>query len=122
MSNKDTGFAVQVIAGGLAAGALAFTLGMLAITGVEWISGGRISGGQGTTIGDIVRPPHGPASVHRQSETTQPSVPTTSAPPTSGAPTSSQPPTSGTTTTPSATTTTTSPPASTSQPPLSGTG
>lgn len=34
---------------------LAFALGMAAITGVEWLRGEPLSGGEGTTIGDIVR-------------------------------------------------------------------
>lgn len=34
---------------------LAFVLGMMAVTGVEWVRGEPLSGGDGTTIGDIVR-------------------------------------------------------------------
>ncbi len=41
------------------ASVLAFVLGMLVITGVEWVRGTQLSGGSGTTIGSLVRP--GPA-------------------------------------------------------------
>lgn len=34
---------------------LAFVLGMAVITGVEWLRGEPLSGGEGTTIGDVVR-------------------------------------------------------------------
>ncbi|MPZ84971.1 MAG: hypothetical protein GEV28_33130 [Actinophytocola sp.] len=34
---------------------LAFVLGMTVITGIEWIRGEPLSGGEGTTVGDIVR-------------------------------------------------------------------
>lgn len=34
---------------------LAFVLGMVVITGVEWLRGEPLSGGEGTTIGDVVR-------------------------------------------------------------------
>jgi hypothetical protein len=43
----------------IAATVLAFVLGMLVVTGVEWIRGEPLSGGQGTTIGRIVRAPQG---------------------------------------------------------------
>jgi len=35
---------------------LAFMLGMMAVTGVEWLRGEPLSGGTGTTVGGIVRP------------------------------------------------------------------
>lgn len=38
---------------------LAFVLGMMAVTGVEWLRGEQLSGGEGTTVGGIVR--SGPA-------------------------------------------------------------
>lgn len=34
---------------------LAFALGMMAVTGVEWLRGEPLSGGEGTTVGGIVR-------------------------------------------------------------------
>jgi hypothetical protein len=34
---------------------LAFVLGMMAVTGVEWLRGESLSGGEGTTVGGIVR-------------------------------------------------------------------
>jgi hypothetical protein len=34
---------------------LAFVLGMMAVTGVEWLRGEPLSGGDGTTVGGIVR-------------------------------------------------------------------
>lgn len=34
---------------------LAFALGMVAVTGVEWLRGESLSGGEGTTVGGIVR-------------------------------------------------------------------
>ena len=39
----------------IAASVLAFVLGMLVITGVEWVRGAPLSGGAGTTVGGIVR-------------------------------------------------------------------
>jgi hypothetical protein len=39
----------------IAASALAFVLGMLVITGVEWLRGEPLSGGNGTTIGRIAQ-------------------------------------------------------------------
>jgi hypothetical protein len=39
----------------IAASVLAFLVGMMVITGVEWIRGEPLSGGNGTTVGDIVR-------------------------------------------------------------------
>jgi hypothetical protein len=108
---------------------LAFVLGMLAVTSVEWITGHRISGGQGTTIGGIVRPNSRPSPVERPNSsvpTTQPSLPTvtntTPAPSTSDAPTTTSPPTSGSTTEPPPASNTTTGSAPTSQPPPSGAG
>ncbi len=34
---------------------LAFALGMMVVTGVEWLRGEPLSGGEGTTVGGIVR-------------------------------------------------------------------
>jgi hypothetical protein len=93
------------------AGVLAFVLGMLAITGVEALTGSRISGGQGTTIGGIVRPNSRPNPVTPTSTTTPG---TTSSSPSV---TSTPPTTTGTaqpTTTPPQTSTSTSEPAPTS--------
>jgi hypothetical protein len=39
----------------VAGSVLAFVLGMAVITGVEWLRGEPLSGGEGTTIGDVVR-------------------------------------------------------------------
>jgi len=39
----------------VAGSVLAFVLGMVVITGVEWLRGEPLSGGEGTTVGDIVR-------------------------------------------------------------------
>jgi hypothetical protein len=39
----------------IAASVLAFVIGMLVITGVEWLRGAPLSGGEGTTVGGIVR-------------------------------------------------------------------
>lgn len=92
----------------VAAAVLAFVLGMLAITGVEALIGSRISGGQGTTIGGIVRPNSRPNPVTPTSTTTAPSSPSvTSTPPTTTG--TAQP-----TTTPPQTSTSTSEPAPTS--------
>jgi hypothetical protein len=49
----------------------AFAVGMLAITGVEWVRGESLSGGAGTTFGSIV-------AQHHDSGGTDPSAPTTS--------------------------------------------
>ncbi|HEV8562814.1 MAG TPA: hypothetical protein VGR06_41395 [Actinophytocola sp.] len=91
---------------------LAFALGMLAITGFEWISGHPVSGGQGTTIGGIIRPQRGPTPVERPSPaSTTTSVPstvtsTTPSPPATDPTTSTTPPTSVPSTEPPVTTTT----------------
>ncbi|MGH3759147.1 hypothetical protein [Actinophytocola sp.] len=39
----------------IAASVLAFVVGMLVVTGVEWVRGEPLSGGNGTTVGGIVR-------------------------------------------------------------------
>lgn len=91
---------------------LTFALGMLAITGFEWISGHRVSGGQGTTIGGIVRPQPGPTTVERPSpESTTTSGPptvtsTTPSPPATEQPTPTTAPASASSTEPPVTTTT----------------
>lgn len=100
----------------IAAGAvLIFVLGMLAVTGVEWVRGEPLSGGsEGTTLGAVVGKP-----TERREQAPAPS--TSDAPATSTAPTgtSSAPP-SGTSA--SAPTTTTEPTApSTSAAPSTGT-
>jgi hypothetical protein len=107
----------------VAGGIVAFVFGMLVITGVEWVRGAPLSGGQGTTIGAIVAPrPHRspppveesvPVTGTRESTTTTPAATTTT----------STPPTSQTTTTmssPSATTTTTTGHSEPDQPPETG--
>lgn len=94
----------------------AFALGMLAVTGVEWLRGESLSGDGATTFGSIVAPHHDSGSTGDPADsttsTTTPS-PTTS---TSTDPTTSTAPTTTSTTPPSdssTTTTTTSPPATT---------
>jgi hypothetical protein len=109
----------------LAASALAFVVGMLVITGVEWVRGAQLSGGGGTTIGSLVRPSQGPAERPAENrvtiqpgETTESSTVTTSQTPaaTTDQTTPSQPVTSTEppSTPPPSTTTTGS---TTSQPP-----
>jgi len=94
----------------VAASVLAFALGMLVITGVEWIRGEPLSGGSGTTVGDVLHPPaqQQPPDSGGAPETTTPS-PTSTDPtsPTSTPPTSSTTPPTTTTTGSSTTTTTT---------------
>lgn len=79
----------------VAGSVLAFLLGMLAITGFEWLRGEPLSGGEGTTFGNIVRPHQG-ASQHRD-DTEPDNGPAT--PPSSTNPTVTvtQPPSSTTT-------------------------
>ena len=114
----------MLIVGSLAA----FALGMLAVTGVEWLRGEPLSGGTGTTtFGSIVEPNRDSGNQQERqapatttSTTTPPAPSSGSAPPTS----TSTGPTSTTTTPPSGssttTTTTTTPPVTTTtevQPP-----
>ena len=112
----------MIIVGSLAA----FALGMLAVTGVEWLRGESLSGETGTTFGSIVDPHR--SGGQEQQPVHQPGDPT--APPTSTTTTqSTEPsgPTSTTTTTPppssdsSTTTTTTEPPPTTTTSPPVGT-
>jgi hypothetical protein len=95
----------------------AFALGMVAVTGVEWLRGESLSGGSGTTFGSVVAP-HGSSSDtdEKTGETTSTTTPTTTTttptdPTTTTAPTttSTTPPSESTTTT----TTTTTPPVTT---------
>jgi hypothetical protein len=96
----------------------AFALGMLAVTGVEWLRGESLSGGSGTTFGSIVAPRQESGD---RSDPSGPVPPTTST--TTGTPTdapaestTSTPPTTTSTRSPSGsgtTTTTTAPPATT---------
>jgi hypothetical protein len=106
----------MLVVGSLAA----FALGMVAVTGVEWLRGESLSGGTGTTFGSIVEPHRaGDDQQERQApdpttSTTAPTAPTDdSTPPTS----TTTGPTSTTTTPPSdsstTTTTTTTPPVTT---------
>jgi len=88
----------------VAGSVLAFALGMLVITGIEWVRGEPLSGGNGTTVGDVFRPP---AQDQQQDEDRAPETSSSTPPPTSTDPTSTPttpPPTSSTT---SSTTTTT---------------
>jgi hypothetical protein len=94
----------------------AFALGMLAVTGVEWLRGESLSGDGATTFGSIVAPHHDsgstgdPADSTTSTTTPSPTTSTTTDPTTSTAPTttSTTPPSDSSTTT-----TTTSPPATT---------
>jgi hypothetical protein len=104
----------MLVVGSLAA----FALGMLAVTGVEWLRGESLSGETGTTFGSIVEPHRDSGRQQEQppaptTSTTTPTAPTSdSAPPTS----TTTGPTSTTTTPPSdssTTTTTTTPPVTT---------
>jgi uncharacterized membrane protein YeaQ/YmgE (transglycosylase-associated protein family) len=103
-----TGRRWPVVAAG---GVLAFVLGMLVITGVEWARGSQLSGGEGTTIGSLVRPAQGPMDrpteiriqpgesqsptvTSSQTPSTTTGQPTSSTPLTSPKPPSTTPPTS----------------------------
>lgn len=101
----------------VAGSVLAFALGMLVITGVEWIKGEPLSGGSGTTIGDVLdRPAQQQQDEDRAPETSSSTPPPTSTGPTSTTtrpPTTSSTPSSTTTTTGSSTTTTTTGPSTT---------
>jgi hypothetical protein len=95
----------------VAGSVLAFTLGMLAITGVEWIRGESLSGGSGTTFSGIVQRDHrdqGPDQ--RESPASEPSTPPSST-------TTDPAPSTGSTTAPTAPTTTTPSPSGSSTPP-----
>ncbi len=101
----------------VAGSVLAFALGMLAITGVEWMRGEPLSGGTGTTFGSIVEPHRASGSNEDNAPAGDPSTPPSStttttddAPEstTSGPPTTSTAPTTG-----SSTTSTTTPPTTT---------
>lgn len=82
----------------VAGSVLAFTLGMLAITGVEWVKGESLSGGAGTTFGSIVKRDNGNSTPdQQQSPSNGPSTPPAST--TTGTSTSPTSPTSPTTTT-----------------------
>lgn len=87
----------------------AFVLGMLALTGFEWVHGGSVSGnGQGTTIGGVVKPRSTQPDQRHEETPGTPSTVTVTVPP-SGS--SSAPTTSSTrpdTSSESSTTTTTS--------------
>jgi hypothetical protein len=108
----------------VAGSVLAFVLGMMAITGVEWIRGESLSGGAGTTFGSIVERDRGDQAPDRQeSPSDEPSVPPTSTSTgTSTGSTSSTAPTTTTTPSPSdastpPTTTTTTTTGEQSEPP-----
>lgn len=64
---------------------LAFALGMAVVTGVEWLRGEPLSGGDGTTVGGIVRPHPGGARERNESPAPVTSDPST--PPSTGDPT-----------------------------------
>lgn len=99
----------MIVAGSLAA----FVIGMLAVTGVEWLRGEPLSGGTGTTFGTIVDP-------HREGDTRQdqPEAPPASTSTEPGAPSSEPAPSTSTTTGPASTQPTSStPPSESSEPP-----
>jgi hypothetical protein len=95
----------------VAGSVLAFALGMVVITGIEWVKGEPLSGGTGTSIGDVLeRPAQQQQDNDRAPETSSSTPPPTSTEPTSTTttpPTSSTTPPTTTTTTGSSTTTTT---------------
>lgn len=108
----------MLVVGSLAA----FALGMLAVTGVEWVRGESLSGDGGTTFGSIVERQRDGGTQQEQPVAPTTSSTTTDAP--EGSTSSTTDPTSTTTTPPSSdsstTTTTTEPPATTTteaQPP-----
>jgi hypothetical protein len=107
----------------------AFALGMVAVTGVEWLRGESLSGDGSTTFGSIVAPHHDSGTTEDPTDSTtstttpSPASTTTTDPTTSTAPTttSTTPPsdsstTTGTTTPPVTTTTTDVPEAGTIPP------
>jgi hypothetical protein len=98
----------------------AFALGMLAITGVEWLRGESLSGDSGTTFGSIVTPhPNTDGDSNDNDDPTTPTTSTTTPTPTTTTPnpTTTTDPTTTSTTPPSdsstTTTTTTAPPTTT---------
>jgi hypothetical protein len=93
----------------------AFALGMLAITGVEWLRGESLSGDSGTTFGSIVAPRHGGGDEHPSTPTTSTTTPTPTT--TTPDPTATTAPTTPTT----PTTTSTTPPTSDSSNPTATT-
>lgn len=104
----------------------AFALGMLAITGVEWLRGESLSGGSGTTFGSIVAPHHSQGggedpTTPATSTTTPTPTTTTPDPTTTNAPTTTSTPppsdSSATTTPPVTTTTEATPSEGATQPP-----
>lgn len=112
----------MVVVGSLAA----FVLGMLAVTGVEWLRGEPLSGGTGTTFGSIVEPhrdsggrpeqppdPTTSTTTPTSSESERPPATTTA--PTSGTATTTPPSDSSSTTTTTTTTTTTPPETTTTE-------
>jgi hypothetical protein len=113
----------MIVVGSLAA----FVLGMLAVTGVEWLRGESLSGETGTTFGSIVDPHHGGGQeqrpVDQQGDPSAPPTTTTTTPPadptgpTSTTTTTTSPPSSGSSTT----TTTSEPPVTTTTSPPVGT-
>jgi hypothetical protein len=93
---------------------LAFVIGMGAVTGVELLKNGPLSGGDnGTTVGSLFGQP-----TQRTTSTTPPTPSTTTTAPTTTQPATTAPTTTPTTTTapPTSTTTTTAPPSLTTSP------
>jgi hypothetical protein len=58
----------------VAGGVLAFLVGMALVTGLEWVRGEPLSGGQGTTLGEIVRSDQAPAPDRENREEQAPST------------------------------------------------
>ncbi|SMD00799.1 hypothetical protein [Kibdelosporangium aridum] len=112
----------QLLAGGTLA---AFVLGMVVITGIEWVRGEPLSGDAKTTIGGVLqRPDHGqqkstspqkvpppPTVTVTETPSQPPTTTTTTPPPASGSSPSSSSSTSTTTTDPVQTDTPSAPPA-----------
>jgi hypothetical protein len=98
----------------IGASVAAFVLGMLVITGVEWVRGAPLSGDGKTTIGGVLQAPNAaPYKPAPPQKSTQPSTVTVTPTPTAPPSTPASPPpetsTTGSSTTTSTTTSTTDP-------------
>jgi hypothetical protein len=102
----------------------AFVLGMVVITGIEWVRGEPLSGDAKTTIGGVLQPPRQPSGIPTQRSTTPPPTTTTvtvtpppSTPSTPSATTTPPPSgTSGSSSSPPSTTTATTDPVQSNAP------
>lgn len=88
----------------------AFTLGLIVITGIEWVRGEPLSGDARTTIGGVLqRPDHAPHIPASPQKTPVPTTVTVTSPPATPSPTvtvQSSPPSGSSSSSPSSTTTT----------------